>query len=123
MYEVPGMNITVKAAAAFEEKYLAVKVTADGLAVATAATDNVIGFVQRAGIATEALPVMVNGITMAKASGAIAKGDAVAAAANGAVAKTTAGAYCGVALEAASAAGDIIPVLIKFGTIASVDAN
>lgn len=118
MYEVPGMNITVKASAEFKEKYLAVKVTAGGLAVATAATDNVIGFVQRAGIATEALPVMINGITMAKASAAIAKGDAVAAAANGAIAKAATGAYCGVALEAASAAGDIIPVLIKFGTIA-----
>ena len=61
---------------------------------------------------------MIDGITMAKASAAIAKGDHVAAAAAGAVAKTTAGKFCGIAMEAATAAGDIIPVLIRFGTLA-----
>lgn len=117
MYEVPGMNISAKSVAEIKGKYQAVKMTAEGIVVATAAADNVIGFLQREAKAGETVPVMIHGITMAKASAAIAKGDCVAAAADGAVATSTAK-YCGVAMEAATAAGDIIPVLIKFGSLA-----
>lgn len=118
MYEVPGMCISVKSVNEVKGKYQAVKMTAEGAVVATAAADEVLGFIQREAKAGEVAQIMVDGITMAKASAAIAKGDHVAAAAEGAVAKTTAGKFCGIALEAATAAGDIIPVLIRFGTLA-----
>ena len=118
MYEVPGMCISVKSVNAVVGKYQAVKMTADGAVVATTATDEVLGFIQREAKAGEVAQIMIDGITMAKASAAIAKGDHVAAAAAGAVAKATTGKFCGIAMEAATAAGDIIPVLIRFGTLA-----
>ena len=82
-----------------------------GMCISVKSVNEVVGKYQ-------AVKIMVDGITMAKASAAIAKGDHVAAAAAGAVAKATTGKFCGIAMEAATAAGDIIPVLIRFGTLA-----
>lgn len=118
MYEVPGNCISVKSLNEVKGKYQAVKMTAEGAVVASAASDEVLGFIQREAKAGEIAQIMVDGITMAKANAAIAKGDHVAAAANGNVAKVTSGKFCGIALEAATTAGDIIPVLIRFGTMA-----
>lgn len=117
MYEVPGMCISVKSVNEIKGKYQAVKMTADGVVVATAAADEVLGFIQREAKAGEVAQIMVDGITMAKASGAIAKGAHVAAAADGAIASAASGKFCGIAMEAAGAAGDIVPVLIRFGTL------
>lgn len=115
MYEVPGFAFTATTAAAQTDKYVFVKMTADGLAPATALTDTVVGVVQRKGIATEALPVMNTGITMMVASAAIAKGAKVGPTAGG-KAVTSNAQFHGVALEAATAAGDIIPVLLMLGS-------
>ena len=119
MYEVPGMSISVKSVDEVKGRYHAVKMTADGVQLATAAADNVLGFIQREAKAGEIAQVMVDGITMAHASGAIAKGAFVTAAADGKVATAASGnKYCGIAMEAA-ATGDIVPVLIRFGTVSA----
>lgn len=113
MYEIPGFTFSAKTAAKQDAKYVFVKMTATGLAPATALTDAVVGVVQRKGIASEALPVMANGISMVEASAAIDKGALVGPTTGGkAVTSTTQ--YCGIALEAAKA-GDIIPVLLTLG--------
>jgi len=118
MYDNPGKCISLKATAAVTAKYTVGKYTADGLAVATAQDDPIVGFIQREGKATEALPVMINGISMGIASAAISKGAKVAATTGGALVTATAGdQFVGIALEAATAANDIIPVLIQFGTV------
>ena len=114
MYEIPGFTFSAKTAAAQDSKYVFVKMTATGLAPATALTDAVVGVVQRKGIASEVLPVMANGISMVEASAAITKGALVGPTTGGkAVTSTTQ--YCGIALEAAAKAGDIIPVLLTLG--------
>ena len=111
MYEIPGFTFSAKTAAAQDSKYVFVQMTATGLAPATALTDAVVGVVQRKGIASEALPVMANGISMVVASANIARGALVGPTAGGrAVTSTTQ--YCGIALEAAANEGDIIPVLL-----------
>jgi hypothetical protein len=114
MYEVPGFCISVKADAAVATKHVFMKATATGMAAATAITDPILGVVQREGILGEVLPVMTSGVSMVVASDAIAKGAIVAPAADG-KAVTATGPYCGIALEAATAAGDIIPVLLVRG--------
>ena len=115
MYDIPGKCISLKAPAAIG-KYLPVKMTADGIAVATSGDNSVVGFVQREGIANEVLPVMIDGVSMGVASAAIAKGALVTPTTGGAlVTASSDDVFVGVALEAATAANDIIPVLIKFG--------
>lgn len=113
MYENPGKQISLKTGDAIA-KQIAVKMVGNQIAPATSAADVVVGFVQREGIATEVVPVMVDGITMAKAAAAISAGSPVCPTTGGAV-TTAAGKYCGIALEAASSANAIIPVLITLG--------
>ena len=115
MYEIPGYSFSAKTVAAQTTKYVFVKMTDAGIAPATAVADAVVGVVQREGIAGEVLPVMHSGISMVVASAAIAKGAKVIPAADGRAA-TAAGACNGIALEAATAAGDIIPVLLVNGS-------
>lgn len=114
-YENPGKQISLKSTAAIK-KHLAVKMSGEEVVVTAAIGDRCIGFVQREGIATEVVPVMVDGITMAVASAAITAGVPVNGTADGEVVTATA-AYCGIALKAATAKGDIIPVLILPGYI------
>ena len=116
MYDNPGKCISLKASAAIESKYIAVKMQGNQIVPATGDSDVVIGFVQREGIASEALPVMVNGVSMAVAGGAITAGSPVCAATGGKIVTAT-GNFCGVALEEASAANDVIPVLIISGVL------
>lgn len=113
MYEVPGRQISVRLKEAQTGKYLFMKYGADGAELATAATDTVIGVLQREGIATEVVPVMENGISMVEASAAIAKGALVGPTTGGKAVTVSDGAYSGIAMEAATAAGDIIPVLLR----------
>ena len=113
MYEIPGKQVSVSLQAAQETKYRFVKLTADGAALATAATDVVLGVLQRAGRAGECVPVMVDGISMVEASAAIAKAALVGPTTAGKAVTVASGAYSGIALEAAPAAGDIIPVLVR----------
>ena len=93
-----------------------VKLTGDGeVAPATAARDAVIGIsAEVAGAKDGRVDVHLAGIATVEASAAIGRGALVTAAADGkAVATTTAGnAAIGRALDAATAAGDLIPVLL-----------
>lgn len=114
MYEVPGFTFTATTAAKQSDKFVFVKMTSTGIAPATAITDAIVGVVQREGNANEALPVMHTGISMVVASAKIAKGAKVVPT-DGGQAVTATAPYCGVALEAASAAGDVIPVLLVNG--------
>ena len=119
MYEDPGKSISLRSANAITAKYLAVKMSGDEIVLATSASDVIVGFVQREGIATEVLPVMINGISMAVAGALIAAGSPVSPTTGGKVITAT-GKFCGIALEAASKADDIIPVLITQGGSASM---
>jgi hypothetical protein len=114
VFEIPGFMFSAKTVAEQDMKYVFVKMSADGVAPATSATDAVIGVAQRKGIATEALPIMASGISMMVAGGKIAKGAKVAPGTDG-KAVTATDAYCGVALEAATADGDVLPVLLMLG--------
>lgn len=113
MYEIPGAQISVRLKEAQENKYRFVKLTDDGCELATAASDVVLGVLQREGIATEVVPVMTCGISMVEASAAINKSALVGPTADGKAVAVASGAYSGIALEAAGAAGDIIPVLVR----------
>lgn len=113
MYEIPGCQISARLKEAQENKYRFVKLTADGVELATAASDVVLGVLQREGVATEVVPVMENGISMVEASAAIAKAALVGPTTGGKAVTVASGAYSGIALEAATAAGDIIPVLLR----------
>jgi len=119
MYENPGKQISLKTVSEMTAKYIAVKMSGNKIAPATSAADVIVGFVQRKGIADEALPVMIDGITMAEAAGIIAAGSPVCPTTGGKV-TTAAGKFCGITLEAASADGVIIPVLITQGGFASM---
>lgn len=119
MYENPGKCISLRSTNAMTDKYLAVKMEGNAIVLATSASDVIVGFVQREGIATEVLPVMINGISMGVAGAAIAAGTPICPTTGGKVI-TASGRYCGIALEAASAANDIIPVLIIPGGFAQM---
>lgn len=98
-YELKGQTISLKAATALT-KGTPVKVSgANGMAAATVGTDTVVGILQNDVIATEAGQVMINGISMYKAKAVVAAGAEITG--------------LGIALEAATAVNDIIPVLLK----------
>lgn len=113
MYEIPGCQISVRLKEAQNGKYLFMKYGVDGAELATAATDTVLGVLQRKGVATEVVPVMESGISMVVASAAIAKGALVGPTTGGKAVTVSTGAYSGIAMEAAEAADDIIPVLLR----------
>lgn len=113
MYEIPGAQISVRLKEAQENKYRFVKLTEDGCELSTSGDDVVLGVLQREGIATEVVPVMTCGISMVEASAAIDKAALVGPTTGGKAVAVESGAYSGIALEAATAAGDIIPVLIR----------
>ena len=119
MYDNPGKCISLKSTLAMTDKYLAVKMVGREIQLATSAADVVVGFVQREGIASEVLPVMINGISMAVAGDVIAAGSPICPTTGGKVI-TASGKFCGIALEAASASGDIIPVLVTPGGSANM---
>lgn len=103
MYEIKGQIISLIADEEIkvEQKYMPVYISSDDACKVTGGSGDTkyVGYVQTEGKRGEAVPVMINGVTMFKATGAIAAGAVV-----------TGG---GIALAAASGAGDIIPVLIK----------
>lgn len=111
-YEVKGKTITM-IVAADTPRWSPVKMDANGKAVlATANTDLVIGFTQATAVANEAVAVMIDGITMAPVSAAIAVGAKVAPTTDGTMLTSAAG-FVGIAMEAATAAKDVIAVLIR----------
>lgn len=103
MYEIKGQVISLIAAEEIkaEQKYMPVYISGDNACKVTGGNGETkyVGYVQAEGKLGEAVPVMIDGVTMFKATGSVSAGAVV-----------TGG---GIALAAASHAGDIIPVLIK----------
>lgn len=101
MYEIKGQIISLIAGEAIsaDKKFMPVCISADNTCKIAGSSDKCVGYVQAEGKLGEAVPVMIDGVTMFKASGAVAAGAEVLGG--------------GIALAAASDAGDIIPVLIK----------
>lgn len=110
-------SITLPAAADFSaQQYRCITVNASGLAAVANATALVVGILQNdPGAAGHPATIAYAGASKAVAGAAIAAGARVTSDANGAVitAATAGDAVIGVALAAAAAAGDIIPVLIN----------
>ncbi len=70
--------------------------------------------------AGEAATVAISGVSLVEASGALAAGTAVGADANGRAAAAAAGdPSMGITIHAAAEAGDLIPVLLRFGAAAA----
>lgn len=102
MYEIKGQTISLIAgeAIAATKKFSPVYISGDNTCKVTGGTEGTkyIGYVQAEGKLGEAVPVMISGVTMFKAAGAVTAGTVV-----------TGG---GIALASAGKAGDIIPVKI-----------
>jgi hypothetical protein len=99
-YEVKGKTISLKAAAEVtkENKFKPVKISADDTFAIAGNEDTVVGVIQNECKAGEAGQVMIEGITMYKATATIAAGAAIGT--------------WGIAVRG-GVQGDIIPVLIK----------
>lgn len=66
--------------------------------------------------------VAVSGVSMVEAAGAIATGDTVTADANGLATTGGTGSPAGIAIRPATAAGELIPVLLRLTTTGSTTA-
>jgi hypothetical protein len=99
-----------------------VKITSTGAAAATADTDLVIGVSQLTVATGEQCPVAMSGTSKITASAAISIGDLVVATTGGKIATTTTDKkrVIGTALEAATADGDLIEVLLTPATTTSL---
>ena len=111
---LPGLKASATLAA---KQYYAVKLasTAGEVAVCSSGTDVVIGLVQNDPAAGEAADVAALGVALGYASTAITRGTALATNTTGQLETTSTDNYqvIGIALEAATAAGDIIRVLLN----------
>ena len=119
-YELPGQVATFTAAADLSAKqYYFVKITADNTVnVCAAVTDIPIGVLQNAPASGEAASVMLYGISKVSANEAIAVGNNIGTGDDGQADVVAAGTdttvrLVGQALEAASAAGEIISCAIN----------
>lgn len=130
MYEIPGFQISARLGSLAEKakKYRFVTLTADGVEPAGGPEDVILGVLQREGINPavvsadpEVVPVMVSGVSMVEAGEAIDKGALVCSSNKGrAVTAATPGPYSGIALEAATRDGDVIPVLLCLNSYKAV---
>ena len=120
-YEGPQISITLKSAAAVTQfECVTIASQSDGeCADVASAGAQVTGIAQNAASAAgESVKVCVFGVSMVKAGAAITKGASLQSDATGRViAATTADEVCGVALEAAAAAGDLIPMIVGYAGI------
>ena len=118
-YEIPGQVITFEAGADLSAKqfYVVYLSSADTVNVATSNSTQVpIGILQNDPESGKPASVCVSGVSKAEAGGAISAGDIVTFGSDGRVTSLggATGVYAvGVALQAATAAGQVIPVLIK----------
>lgn len=114
-YENRGKTISLIADAAYTNRYIAVKKTSvDEQFTVCGAGDIPVGILQDPTPAGKAAAVLIDGVSFVKAGGAIAAGASVACGANGVGVVATEGVIpFGVALNAASAEGDIISVMLK----------
>lgn len=111
---LPGLTASATLAA---KQYYCVKMasTAKQVIVGAAATDRVIGIVQNDPAAGEEALVAIAGACKAAAETSVSVGDYVASSSTGRVKTTTTGNddVIGLALEASSAAGDIITIVLR----------
>lgn len=118
-YEVPGFKIgTLTASSDLSgSQFRYVKVSGSGtVTICAAASDVPLGILQNKPKAGEAADVMVTGISKLAAGAAVAAGAEVGSDATGrGIAGATGTRVMGQALEAASAAGQIIAVALPFG--------
>lgn len=106
-FEIPGLRFSMPAGAAIE-RFRFVSVNADSAGIPATATTPVVGVSMNKTKNNEVLEI-ADGIVMVEAGAAVAAGSAVASNADGKAIVATDKAI-GVALTAASGAGDIISV-------------
>jgi len=114
-FTIPGVVATATFAA---KQYYIVKAssTAGEVKVAdTKASDHILGIIQNDAIAAQEAEVACVGVCKAAAETSVAYGDALTTSSTGRVKATTVDGdqIVGIALEASSAAGDIISVLLS----------
>src|SRR5438046_2429652 len=102
-------------------QYLVVKVTSTGCDVATASSDAVIGVSQNTAAAAEQSTVRFIGTSKVTASAAISAGAKLVATTGGKVVTSTTDHHniIGIALEAATADGDVIEALLVNYTLSA----
>ena len=127
--QVPGQVVSFEAENIFAERYICVELgtSANQVDLPDATNEKIIGVIQDVtDAANEAVPVMISGITKVVAGGVITKGDYLTAdTSTGRVQKcpdvsaswtgTSASTehIIGIALEGATAAGEVIKMLIR----------
>jgi len=127
-YKTDGDEVSFEAENAMAEPYVCVEVggtagQVDLPASASAVAKAIVGVIQNSASAGSAVNVKLNGITKAVANDAIAKGARVhVAATTGRIDDdedgTVGAVYVGIALEAASAAGEIISIALNCPAVA-----
>jgi hypothetical protein len=115
----PGGSYSMRAGAAIDQYNVVIVGASEGLVIESSAVDQVaLGFMHtgKATAANEHVDVFYSGVVWARAAAAITYGDRLETAADGEV--QTAGVgnnCCGIALGAAAAADELVPVLITLG--------
>ena len=117
-YEIPGQTVPMTAAADLSSKqfYVVYGSAANSVNVATDNTAHVpLGILQNEPESGQAAAVCINGVSKAVAGDAVSAGALLTFDSEGRVVTASGtGIYTvGVALQAASAAGEVIPVLIR----------
>lgn len=108
-YEIPGTRFSLPAGADVK-RYHFVAINGDSAGITATAASQVIGVAMNT-VKTDEVLEIADGIVMVEAAGAVTPGTAVYAAADGRATTTEGtGNVAGIALTAASAAGDIITV-------------
>ena len=119
-YEIPGFSFTLEASGDLSaEQFTAMVVDGNGQAAQAGAAVNIAGVLQNnpSAIGREAA-IMANGITKGVAGAAVAAGAYLMTDANGEfITGVGTNELVGVALEAAGGQGEIIPILIRQGTV------
>jgi hypothetical protein len=121
-YEIPGFTLgTLTAAADLSTKeHRFVAASGTGVGVAGAGAD-ILGVLNNKPVQGAACTIIVDGVAKVVAEGAIAYGaEVMVGAAGGAVTATATNQAVGIALAAAAAANEVIPILLKdLGTVPS----
>ena len=115
-YELHGEKLGTQVAAAnlTTHQYKIVKIDTNAKIALAVDGDPAIGVLQNKPNSDQAAEVAVSGVTKVIAGAAVAKGDLVASDANGKLKTAATGDYIiGLALEAASADGNIITIYLK----------
>lgn len=112
-YEIPGFSFSLVAAADLStHQYKFVNIDATGKAALGGAGTRTVGVLQNKPTSGQIGTVVVTGVSKVVAGAAVAAGDSVQSDATGRAITLAAGIGEGVALQAASGAGVVIPVLL-----------